>query len=185
MAERKDNEPQDGALLVGGDAPARNDRNESRNTGESADGKAEETAEFLDEILELIELDMEVDIRSDNDEQVVLDVVDEDTSRVIGKKNTTLNSLQFLLNKIMNREPEGRRHIIVDSGDYRDRHDHGLETLALREAKRALDEGCVVTLQPMNARDRRVVHLSLAKFDGVTTASQGHGTGRRIQIIPS
>ncbi len=175
MAERKENEPQDGALIVG-DAPARD--------AEGADNKAEEAAEFLDEILELMELDVDVDIRED-DERVVLDVIGEDTGRVIGKKGQTLDALQFLLNKIMNRYPEGRRHIIVDSGDYRERHDQGLESLALREAKRALNEGCTVTLQPMNARDRRIIHLSLAKFDGVTTESQGHGTGRRIQIIPS
>lgn len=181
MAE---NEPQDGALLVGGDEPAPRRSRDSRNNGKAGDGKAEDSAELLDEVLELMELDVDVDIRED-DERVVLDVVGEDAGRAIGKKGQTLDALQFLLNKILNRYPDGRRHIVVDSGDYRDRHDENLESLAQREAKRALDEGCTVTLQPMNARDRRVVHLSLAKFDGVTTASQGHGTGRRIQIIPS
>ncbi|MEM6958595.1 MAG: R3H domain-containing nucleic acid-binding protein [Myxococcota bacterium] len=169
MAERTDSQPQDGALLVeGGD-----------------DNKAEDSAELLDEILELMELDVEVDIRDEDEERITLDVVGPDTGRAIGKKGQTLDALQFLLNKILNRYPEGRRHIIVDAGDYRERHDAGLESLAQREAKRALDEGKVVTLQPMSARDRRVIHLSLAKFEGVTTASQGHGTGRRIQIIPS
>lgn len=183
MAE---NEPQDGALLVGGDdpAPRRSRERDSRSNGKAGDGKAEDAAELLDEVLELMELDVDVDIRED-DERVVLDVVGEDAGRAIGKKGQTLDALQFLLNKILNRYPDGRRHIVVDSGDYRDRHDENLESLAKREATRALDEGCTVTLQPMNARDRRVVHLSLAKFDGVTTASQGHGTGRRIQIIPS
>jgi spoIIIJ-associated protein len=75
--------------------------------------------------------------------------------------------------------------VIVDSGDYRDRHDKGLVSLAEREAKRAVTEGMVVTLEPMSARDRRVIHLSLAKFEGVTTASQGEGMQRRIQIIPA
>jgi spoIIIJ-associated protein len=48
-----------------------------------------------------------------------------------------------------------------------------------------MSEGKVVTLQPMNARDRRVIHMSLAKFDGVSTMSHGDGMRRRIQIIPA
>jgi spoIIIJ-associated protein len=178
VADTKVNGPKDGALLVTDDEPRK------KSSAIPDDQKADEAAEYLDEILELMDMDVEVDIREDG-ERIVLDVVGDDAGRVIGKKGQTLDALQFLLNKIMNRSPEGRRHIIVDSGDYRTRHDEGLESLALREAKRALDEGCVVTLQPMSARDRRVVHLSLAQFEGVTTASQGHGTGRRIQIIPN
>lgn len=175
------NEPQDGALLVGADERP---KRKSGSDGKPGDGKAEEAAELLDELLDMMDLDAEVNIRED-DERVVLDVQGEDAGRVIGKKGQTLDALQFLLNKILNRFPDGRRHIVVDSGDYRERHDDGLESLARREAKRAVQEGRVVTLQPMSARDRRVIHLSLAKFEGVTTSSQGKGMQRRIQIIPS
>ena len=57
--------------------------------------------------------------------------------------------------------------------------------LTTREAKRAVQQGRTITLMPMPARDRRLIHLSLAKFPGVTTRSNGEGIGRRIQIIPS
>ncbi|HJK95074.1 MAG TPA: KH domain-containing protein [Polyangiaceae bacterium LLY-WYZ-15_(1-7)] len=184
MDERK-NEPQDGALFVT-EAPAKDAARRKKaddQRGAPGDGKAEESAELLDEILDLMDLDVDVDIR-DDDEKVVLDVTGPDAGRVIGKKGQTLDALQFLLNKILNRFPEGRRHIIVDSGDYRERHDRGLVTMAKREAKKAVSEGRVKTLQPMSARDRRVIHLALAKFEGVETLSQGQGTQRRIQIIP-
>jgi spoIIIJ-associated protein len=75
--------------------------------------------------------------------------------------------------------------VVLDSGDYRDRHDKGLVSMARREAKRAVTQGKVVTLRPMSARDRRVIHLSLAKLEGVTTSSSGEGMRRRIQIIPA
>lgn len=139
---------------------------------------------MLEDLIEHMDLDVDVAIR-DDEERVVLDVTGPDSGRAIGKKGQTLDALQFLVNKIVNRFPDGRRHIIVDSGDYRDRHDKGLVSMARREAKRAVNEDKVVTLQPMSARDRRVIHLSLAKFEGVSTASEGQGLSRRIQIIPA
>ena len=189
MDERKD-KPQDGALFVAEEpAEARESTPRGKPQGGGAsfegDGKAEEAAELLDVILDIMDRDVDVDIREDSEEQIVLDVVGPDAGRVIGKKGAGLDALQFLTNKIVNRSPEGRRFVVVDSGDYRERHDNGLVSLAEREAKRAIKEGRVVTLQPMSARDRRVIHLSLAKLEDVTTASQGHGQGRRIQIIPA
>ena len=171
------NKPRDGALIL--DQSTQDDP--SRYAG---DGKAEEAAEILEELINLMDLDVQVDIRSDA-ERIELDVTGEDSGRVIGKKGAALDALQFLINKMVNRFPEARRHVIVDSGDYRERHDDGLISMAKRQAHRAVDEGEVVTLQPMNARDRRVIHMSLAKFDGVSTMSHGEGTRRRIQIIPA
>jgi spoIIIJ-associated protein len=169
--------PRDGALIL--DQPAPEDPSQH-----AGDGKAEEAAEILEELMNLMDLDVQVEIRADA-ERIELDVTGEDSGRVIGKKGAALDALQFLINKMVNRFPEGRRHVIVDSGDYRERHDDGLISMAKRQAHRAVDEGKVVTLQPMNARDRRVIHMSLAKFDGVSTVSQGEGTRRRIQIIPA
>ena len=170
--------PRDGALILGGQ-PAQEDPSQY-----AGDGKAEEAAEILEELLNLMDLNVQVEIRSDG-ERIELDATGEDSGRVIGKKGATLDALQFLINKMVNRFPEGRRHVIVDSGDYRERHDDGLISLAKRQAHRAMTEGKVVTLQPMNSRDRRVIHMSLAKFDGVNTMSQGEGMRRRIQIIPA
>ncbi|MDH3199657.1 MAG: KH domain-containing protein [Myxococcales bacterium] len=170
--------PRDGALILGGQPPQ---EDPSQYAG---DGKAEEAAEILEELLNLMDLDVQVEIRADA-ERIELDATGPDSGRVIGKKGATLDALQFLINKMVNRFPEARRHVIVDSGDYRERHDDGLVSLAKRQAQRAVTEGKVVTLQPMNARDRRVIHMSLAKFDGVNTMSQGEGMRRRIQIIPA
>lgn len=189
MDDRKD-KPQDGALLVDDEPLLDDDYGDEEDDdrggrrGRAGDGKAQEAQEVLEDLLDHMDLDADVAIRED-DERIVLDIEGPDAGRAIGKKGQTLDALQFLVNKIVNRFPSGRRHILVDSGDYRDRHDKGLVTLARREAKRAVQEGKVVTLQPMTARDRRVIHLSLAKFDGVSTESQGQGMQRRIQIIPS
>lgn len=177
MEEHK-TKPRDGALFL--DQPV-SEEDPSQFAG---DGKAEDAAEILEELVNLMDLDVQIAIRSDSD-RIELDVTGPDSGRVIGKKGATLDALQFLINKMVNRFPEGRRHVIIDSGDYRERHDDGLISMAKRQAQRAVNEGRIVTLQPMNARDRRVIHMSLAKFEDVSTMSQGEGSRRRIQIIPA
>jgi spoIIIJ-associated protein len=177
----------EGALLLGDDEDERGDERgggERGSRGTPGDGKAEEAMEFLSGVLYRMGLETRVTVRED-DEQIVLDIQGADAGRAIGKKGMALDALQFLVNKVVNRFPESRRYVVVDSGDYRERHDAGLVNMARREAKRAIEMGRTVTLEPMPARDRRLIHLSLAKFPGVSTKSNGEGMGRRIQIIPA
>ena len=148
------------------------------------DGKGELAAEMVNEIVGRMGLKVDVAIREDG-EEVIIDIAGDDAGRVIGKKGQTLDALQFIINKIVNRFPEGRRHIVLDSGDYRERRESGLASLARREAKRAIAQSRIITLEPMSPRDRRVVHLSLAKFPGVSTRSDGQGSERRVRIIPA
>ena len=148
------------------------------------DGKADLASEMLNEILKRMGLLVDVTVREDA-EEVILDCAGEDAGRVIGKKGQTLDALQFLINKIVNRFPDGRRHIVLDSGDYRQRRENGLASMARREAKRAVAQSRIITLEPMSPRDRRVIHLSLAKFPGVSTRSDGQGAERRVRIIPA
>lgn len=180
----RDNKPpdMDGALIIDeGDEPASSTASKIE---QQEDGKAELAAEMVSEIVSRMGLQVDVKIREDGDE-VVLDISGGDAGRVIGKKGQTLDALQFVINKIVNRFPEGRRHILLDSGDYRQRREDGLASMARREAKRAVAQSRVITLEPMSPRDRRVIHLSLAKFPGVSTRSDGQGPERRVRIIPA
>ena len=182
MGEERNQNEMEGALLFDDEDDGGGER--ASTGGHAGDGKAEEALEFLAGVLSRMGLDARVTVREDG-ERVVLDVSGEDAGRVIGKKGMTLDALQFLANKVVNRFPDRRRYVVVDSGDYRERHDQGLVSMAKREAKRAIDTGRIVTLEPMPARDRRLIHMSLAKFTGVATKSNGEGIGRRIQIIPA
>ncbi len=194
MVESRNPNELDGALFLDdSDEGSENENAAPRERSDSArgpredlreDGKAELSCEMLVEILKRMGLNVDVKIRQD-DEEVVLDVTGEETGRVIGKKGQTLDALQFLINKIVNRFPESRRHIVLDSGDYRLRRENGLVSMARREAKRAVQQSRIITLEPMSPRDRRVIHLSLAKFPGVSTRSDGQGSERRVRIIPA
>lgn len=191
MAESRKPPELDGALILDSDSDLDDEIPESRENRAQQldhdpreDGKAELAAEMLTEILKRMGLTVDVAVREDA-EEVILDCAGEDAGRVIGKKGQTLDALQFLINKIVNRFPDGRRHIVLDSGDYRQRRENGLASMARREAKRAVAQSRIITLEPMSPRDRRVIHLSLAKFPGVSTRSDGQGAERRVRIIPA
>lgn len=103
---------------------------------------------------------------------------------LIGKRGSTLFALQFLANRVVNRGPSGR-YVVLDVEGYRERREKGLAAVALKLGEQAVREGKVITFDPMSPRERRVVHLALAKYDGVRTESQGEGDQRRVQIIPT
>jgi spoIIIJ-associated protein len=120
----------------------------------------------------------------DSVDEINLEILGKDAGRIIGKKGQVLQAIQFLVHRVVNRPGIERRHILVDAEGYRSRRDMSLANMARRLGKQAVDEGKIITFEPMNPRDRRVVHLALAKFEGVITKSDGEGEQRRVQIIP-
>jgi spoIIIJ-associated protein len=152
------------------------------------DARAIQALEFVQKVLTEMGFDCRARLKrpdpSDENPEIVVEIVGNDTSRVIGKKGQVLSALQFLTHRVINRPNLDRRHVLVDAEGYRSRRDDSLATMAKRLGQQALELGKVITFEPMNPRDRRVVHLALAKFEGVITRSDGEGDDRRVQIIP-
>jgi spoIIIJ-associated protein len=152
------------------------------------DGRADTALDFTIDVLAAMGMDCTVDLlendEEDPPEDIRLEIEGKDAGRIIGKKGQTLTALQFLANRVVNRPGKRRRHVIVDAEGYRARREDTLTTMARRLGKQAVDEGKIITFEPMNPQDRRVVHLALAKYPGVVTKSDGEGEGRRVQIIP-
>jgi spoIIIJ-associated protein len=116
--------------------------------------------------------------------EIVIEIFGRDAGRIIGKKGQVLAALQFLTHRVVNRSGLERRHVLVDAEGYRMRRESSLASMARKLGRQAVDQGKIITFEPMNPRDRRVVHLALAKFEGVITKSDGEGDDRRVQIIP-
>jgi len=152
------------------------------------DGRAEQALDFTIDVLAAMGMDCTVDwLENDPEdppEDIRLEIEGKDAGRVIGKKGQTLAALQFLANRVVNRPSRRRRHVILDAEGYRARREDTLSTMARRLGQKAVEEGKIITFEPMNPQDRRVVHLALAKFPGVVTKSDGEGEARRVQIIP-
>lgn len=152
------------------------------------DGRADQVLDFVIDVLAAMGMDCTVDLLEndveDPPEEIRLEVEGKDAGRVIGKKGQTLTALQFIANRVINRPGRSRRHVIIDAEGYRARREDAISSMARRLGKQAVDEGKIITFEPMTPQDRRVVHLALAKFPGVVTKSDGEGDARRVQIIP-
>ena len=118
----------------------------------------------------------------DQEDTVELDIEGDDSGLLIGRRGETLRALQFIVNLLVSQRSEGR--VVLDVEGYRERHYASLRTLAARVAERVAATGRSVTLEPMAANERRIVHIALADHPQVTTESSGMGEARKITVSP-
>jgi spoIIIJ-associated protein len=104
---------------------------------------------------------------------------------LIGRSGQTLDAVQYLVTRILNRKGLGKTKIVLDSGDYRSRRKKYLETLALKMAEKAKQTGRPVVISPLNAHDRRIIHLVLEKEKSLKTISRGEGHLKKMVISSS
>jgi spoIIIJ-associated protein len=151
-----------------------------------ADERSREALAFTSDVIEKMGMDCDVRLQPPDADSTDVHIVvtGPDAGRIIGKKGQVLAALQFIVNRAMNRPGIDRRYVSVDADGYRSRREDSLASMARRLGKQAISDGQIITFEPMSPRDRRVVHLALAKFEGVVTKSEGEGDDRRVQIIP-
>lgn len=103
---------------------------------------------------------------------------------IIGKRGQTLDSLQYLVNLIVNRGDGDYVNIILDAENYRSKRKQTLEMLAYNLARKAKTLKKDITLEPMNPYERRIIHFALQNDRYVTTHSEGDGSSRYVVISP-
>ena len=148
-------------------------------------------SDCLSQLLAFMEIDGEVSVRSPETPgdglgraSAVLDVNGDDLGLLIGRRGTTLAALQYMINLMVSRKMSSRVLISLDIEQYRRRREDSLTSLAQRMADRVRQSGRSLTLEPMPAGERRIVHLVLAEDSAVTTGSVGEGDGRKVVIYP-
>ncbi len=148
-------------------------------------------SDHLSQLLAFMEIDGEVSVRTPETPgdglgraSAVLDVNGDDLGLLIGRRGTTLAALQYMINLMVSRKMSSRVLISLDIEQYRRRREDSLTSLAQRMADRVRKSGRSLTLEPMPAGERRIVHLVLAEDSAVTTGSVGEGDGRKVVIYP-
>jgi spoIIIJ-associated protein len=146
----------------------------------------EKAKEVLLEILNRMGIEASVQAKGGvKSDEIVLEVICENSGLLIGRKGQTLEALQYLVTRIAGERPgsEGP-HIIVDIENYRQRRRKSLEDMALRLGEKAKRQRKTVTVDALSAADRRIVHAALQDDPWITTKSLGQGSYRRLLIIP-
>ena len=103
---------------------------------------------------------------------------------LIGKRGQTLEAIQYLLEKMINKKSTNRVRVVVDVEGYLEKRKTNLQQMASRMAEKAIRTKKPVTIGQMNAHDRRIVHIHLKDEKGVRTQSLGDGYFRKLMIFP-
>lgn len=145
--------------------------------------KVELAREFVENVLEYMGVRGTIEVSRDGDVSVI-DINGDDLGIIIGRHGETLRSLEVLANVVSSKGSGTVRRIVVDAGGYRKRREKEIENMAKDAARRVEKTGKRTVLRPMNARDRRVVHMALQKNGRVVTQSQGEEPFRRVVVLP-
>ena len=117
-------------------------------------------------------------------EKLFFDISGGESGVLIGKRGQTLESIQYLLEKMINKRNTNRVRTVVDVEGYIEKRRNNLQQMALRMADKAKRINKPVTIGKMNAHDRRIIHIHLKDDSGVRTQSIGDGYFRKLMIFP-
>ena len=144
--------------------------------------KAEQITAFLTGLMEHLDNDARPVITLGEDGSYQVELVGSDLGALIGRRGETLDAIQQLTNYSVNRGQNKRVRIHLDAENYRAKREETLERLARKTAGKALKYHRNMTLEPMNAYERHVIHAALQDYDGVTTYSTGTEPNRRVIV---
>ncbi|MFD1362643.1 RNA-binding cell elongation regulator Jag/EloR [Lentibacillus salinarum] len=144
----------------------------------------EEAENFLRDITEKMNVQAEVTPTVSGD-HVTFDLSGDKVAILIGKRGQTLNAIQYLVHLVLNKDADTFYSVTVDAEGYRDRRKEALEALAHKMADKAKRLNKAVTLEPMPAFERKIIHNALQVNDQVSTYSDGAEPHRRIMIKPA
>lgn len=140
---------------------------------------------WLDTLFDLMEIKGHAQARIKDDENIyieIVDISDVDTGIIIGRRAETIDAIQYILSIALNRNTDKHYRVFLNVGGYRERRRANIEKMAKRNASKALKYKKSVSLEPMNAYERRIVHTTLQDFDGIVTGSEGKDPHRRVVI---
>lgn len=146
--------------------------------------EVEEAAKkFLGEVFDAMEMEVIVDAKYDDAEKALdVDMRGEEIGILIGKRGQTLDSLQYLVSLVVNRDQADYIRVKLDTENYRQRRKETLENLAKNIAYKVKRTKRPVSLEPMNPYERRIIHSALQNDRYVTTHSEGEEPFRRVVV---
>ena len=138
---------------------------------------------FLEDVFKAMELEAQIKTSFELSENALdIELLGSDMGILIGKRGATLDSLQYLVSLVVNKESEQYIRVKVDTEDYRERRRATLENLAKNVSSKVKRTGRPYELESMNPYERRIIHSALQDNDYVYTNSEGEGSNRHIVV---
>ena len=169
------------------DEPRASERSEPKPTGPSEAevlGELSEHGDYVRGMVEKMQLGSFQIREAEDGDFVVIELKGEAAEGLAHGDSRAVGAIQLLVNQAAMRADEAPKRIVIDCAGATDQRDSFLERQAGRAAKRALETGRSVALDPMNARDRRALHVAVREIDDVVTMSVGTGRYRQVVIVP-
>lgn len=168
-------------------------KNESSHERHSNERRTIELAEVTEETIQAVEkflsdtlnaMGMEVNLESkvESDGSLAIEMKGENMGILIGKRGQTLDSLQYLANRVANKHQSGYVRVKLDTENYRQRREETLKHLAKNIAHKVKRNRRPVALEPMNPYERRIIHSALQSDPYVTTHSEGEEPYRKVVV---
>lgn len=144
---------------------------------------ADVAKDFLKDVFEAMNMAVVVDVKYDEENKNVdIELSGDEMGVLIGKRGQTLDSLQYLVSLVVNKDSEEYIRVKVDTEDYRKRRKETLENLAKNIAYKVKRTKRSVSLEPMNPYERRIIHSALQNDKYVTTHSEGEEPYRHVVV---
>lgn len=146
--------------------------------------------ELLARVIDLMGFDVEIvsswetPAEAEAEPYLNLDIRGDDLGVLIGRRGETLANIQFLLRLMVNQRMKAWKNVVVDVEQYKERRVQQLTQLANRMAEQVATGGRAMSLEPMPANERRIIHIALRDHPAVYTESTGEGERRKVAIIP-
>ena len=162
--------------------PEKNPAPAVENGEEVDDEKAQAIKTFLSGLLEQMEVPAEIHVYQPEKGRYKVILEGQGLGALIGRRGETLDAIQQLTSYAVNRSGSGRVRIHLDAENYRQKREQSLQRLAVKVAGKVTKYRRSVTLEPMNAYERHVIHTALQEVPGVTTYSTGTEPNRRVIV---
>ena len=149
---------------------------------EATDPKAEQIRAFLTGLMAHMGSAAQVKVYQTEKDRYKVYLEGEKLGQLIGRRGETLDAIQQLTNYSVNRGSDKRVRVHVDAENYREKREQSLQNLAIKVAGKVVKYRKNVTLEPMNAYERHVIHTALQDYAHVTTYSMGAEPNRRVVV---
>ena len=181
-AEKKADEPQKAAFEKAVEKEVKEEVKKETKLVEVQPQTIKAVEDFLKNTMKAMDMEVELKTEIDQDGAICVDMSGEHMGILIGKRGQTLDSLQYLANRVANKHQEGYVRVKLDTENYRARREETLRHLAKNIAHKVKRNRRPVALEPMNPYERRIIHSALQSDPYVMTHSEGEEPFRKVVI---